>query len=74
MAIEGVEGEPVTLTEPAAEAIGAAFARFLRGKVGEDTPLSVSIGHDSRVSADNLKVRSTVRHSLYGRLPLEANE
>ncbi|CAI7830180.1 unnamed protein product, partial [Closterium sp. NIES-54] len=57
VAIPGVEGEPVTLTEPAAEAIGAAFARFLKGKkeqAGEkaDGQLSVSIGHDSRVSAD----------------------
>ncbi|CAI5508288.1 unnamed protein product, partial [Closterium sp. Naga37s-1] len=57
VAIPGVEGEPVTLTEPAAEAIGAAFAQFLKGKkeqAGEkaDGQLSVSIGHDSRVSAD----------------------
>ncbi|CAI5963972.1 unnamed protein product, partial [Closterium sp. NIES-64] len=57
VAIPGVEGEPVTLTEPAAEAIGAAFARFLKWKkeqAGEkaDGQLSVSIGHDSRVSAD----------------------
>ncbi|CAI5463956.1 unnamed protein product [Closterium sp. Yama58-4] len=53
VAIPGVEGEPVTLTEPAAEAIGAAFARLLRGKKEQaDGQLSVSIGHDSRVSAD----------------------
>lgn len=56
VAIEGVEGEHVTLTEAATEAIGAAFARFLRQKVGAGVLLSVSVGHDSRITAGNLKV------------------
>ncbi|GJP62336.1 hypothetical protein CLOP_g19416 [Closterium sp. NIES-67] len=71
VAIVGVEGEPVTLTEPAAEAIGTAFARFLRGKkeqAGEagDRQLSVSIGHDSRVSADVITAAAAVARGLAG--------
>lgn len=58
VAVAGVEGEPVSLTEPVAEAIAAAFAGWLVGKKKADAScrLRVSIGHDSRISAQVLQV------------------
>lgn len=58
VAVDGVEGEGVNLTEPVAEAIGAAFAAWLADKKQADASrhLRVSIGHDSRISAKLLQV------------------
>lgn len=58
MAVAGVEGEPITLTEPVTEAIAAAFAAWLLEKKKADAsqPLRVSVGHDSRISAQVLQV------------------
>jgi phosphomannomutase len=58
VAVPGVEGEPVNLTEPVAEAIAAAFAGWLVAKKKADGSqrLRVSIGHDSRISAQILQV------------------
>ncbi|KAL5990638.1 hypothetical protein ACLOJK_011541 [Asimina triloba] len=57
VAVAGVEGEPVNLTEPVAEAIAAAFAAWLMDKKKADGSrhLRVSIGHDSRISAQILQ-------------------
>ncbi|KAJ9684613.1 hypothetical protein PVL29_016869 [Vitis rotundifolia] len=57
VAVAGVEGEPVTLTEPVTEAIAAAFAAWLLEKKKADgsRQLRVSIGHDSRISAQKLQ-------------------
>ncbi|KAL3649743.1 hypothetical protein CASFOL_006146 [Castilleja foliolosa] len=57
VAVDGVEGEPVSLTEPVTEAIAAAFAAWLldRKKPDASTRLKVSIGHDSRISAQKLQ-------------------
>ncbi|XP_057423019.1 uncharacterized protein LOC130716965 isoform X2 [Lotus japonicus] len=57
VALDGVEGETVNLTEPVAEAIGAAFAAWLVEKKKADASqhLRVSIGHDSRISAKLLQ-------------------
>ncbi|KAI5399819.1 hypothetical protein KIW84_064953 [Lathyrus oleraceus] len=57
VALDGVEGEGVNLTEPVAEAIGAAFAAWLVEKKKADASqhLRVSIGHDSRISAKFLQ-------------------
>jgi phosphomannomutase len=56
VALEGVAGEPVTFTEETACTIGAAFARWLSAKkripVNE---LRVSVGTDSRLSAELIK-------------------
>ena len=62
MAVAGVEGEPVNVTESVTEAIAAAFAAWLLDKKKVDTSrrLRVSIGHDSRISAQLLQV-STLR-------------
>ncbi|KAA0036469.1 phosphoglucomutase isoform X1 [Cucumis melo var. makuwa] len=57
VAVAGVEGEPVNLTELVAEAIGAGFAAWLLEKKKADGSrrLKVSIGHDSRISAKKLQ-------------------
>ncbi|KAF3433939.1 hypothetical protein FNV43_RR25042 [Rhamnella rubrinervis] len=57
VAVAGVEGEPVTLTEPVAEAIAAGFAAWLVEKKKPDASqhLKVSVGHDSRISARALQ-------------------
>ncbi|XP_074577429.1 uncharacterized protein LOC141833827 isoform X1 [Curcuma longa] len=57
VAVAGVVGELVNLTEPVSEAIGAAFAAWLleRKKPNESRQLRVSIGHDSRISAQKLQ-------------------
>lgn len=57
VAVPGVEGEPVNLTEPITEAIAAGFAAWLQNKkhVNGNRKLRVSIGHDSRISADSLQ-------------------
>ncbi|XP_020524374.1 uncharacterized protein LOC18995789 isoform X2 [Amborella trichopoda] len=57
VAVGGVEGELVNLTEAVAEAIAAAFAAWLSDKKkAEGTKkLRVSVGHDSRISAQMLQ-------------------
>ncbi|KAI4346331.1 hypothetical protein L6164_007238 [Bauhinia variegata] len=57
VAVDGVEGESVNLTELVAEAIGVAFAAWLveKKKAGASRSLRVSIGHDSRISAKLLQ-------------------
>lgn len=58
--MEGVEGEAVNLTEAVAEAIGAAFAAWLLDRKESDftTKPRVSLGHDSRISAKSIQVRT----------------
>lgn len=51
IAVEG--GKPVDLTEDAARAIGGAFAKWLRSRLGEGAK-RVSIGRDSRLSGERL--------------------
>ncbi|OVA10129.1 Alpha-D-phosphohexomutase superfamily [Macleaya cordata] len=57
VAVAGVEGEPVNLTEPVTEAIAAGFAAWLldKKKIDASKRLRVSIGHDSRISAQSLQ-------------------
>ncbi|XP_031372641.1 uncharacterized protein LOC116187826 isoform X1 [Punica granatum] len=55
VAVAGVEGEPVNLTEPVTEAIAAAFVAWLGDKKKADKHLRISIGHDSRISAQMLQ-------------------
>ncbi|XP_010492709.1 PREDICTED: uncharacterized protein LOC104770060 isoform X1 [Camelina sativa] len=55
VAVLGVEGEPVSLPEPVSEAIAAAFGQWLQHKKkAESRRLRVSVGHDSRISAQTL--------------------
>ncbi|MDD3114593.1 MAG: phosphomannomutase/phosphoglucomutase [Anaerovibrio sp.] len=56
IALEGVEGEEVNLRPEAANVIAAAFVRFLMQKLHKSVgELKIAIGHDSRLSADDLK-------------------
>ncbi len=53
IASEGVDGEPITLTEEAVRNITAAFCLWLSGhKVGKT--VTVAVGYDSRISAPAL--------------------
>lgn len=64
VAIAGVEGEPVNITEPGTEAISAAFAEWLLNKKKADglRRLRISVGHDSRISAH--KLQNAVTHGI----------
>ena len=56
VALEGIEGESVNLTPEIARNLAAAFAEYLSEKCGkEKSQLRISVGHDSRLSADMLK-------------------
>lgn len=56
VALEGIEGEAVNLTPKIAKYIAAAFAEYLAEKCGKDRKeLTISVGHDSRLSAEMLK-------------------
>ncbi len=54
VALDGVEGEPVTLTAEISRTIGFAFAQWLAERNGK-TGLKVAVGHDSRLSAELIK-------------------
>ena len=54
VALEGVEGEPITLTAAIARTIGFAFAQWLEKKVGKSS-LQIAVGHESRNSSDAIK-------------------
>ncbi|MBO5460253.1 MAG: phosphomannomutase/phosphoglucomutase, partial [Ruminococcus sp.] len=56
VALEGIEGENVNLTPEIAQNIASAFAEYLAEKSGKEMEsLTISVGHDSRLSADMLK-------------------
>ncbi|VFQ92621.1 unnamed protein product [Cuscuta campestris] len=57
VAVAGVEGEDVNLTDAVTEAIAAAFAAWLLEKKRHSgsRSLRVSVGHDSRISAKQLQ-------------------
>ena len=55
VALEGVEGEHVNLTEDVCKKIGCAFVSWLSKKTGVDaTALRIGVGRDSRVSGPAL--------------------
>ena len=53
VALEGIEGQHINLTEQACRDIGRGFALWLKEKAGKDT-LRVSVGRDSRLSGEAL--------------------
>ena len=53
VALEGIEGQHVNLTEQACRDIGRGFALWLRQRLGKDA-LRVSVGRDSRLSGPTL--------------------
>ena len=54
IAIDGVEGEKVNLTTEAVNRIASGFVKFLSDKLGKKN-LKISVGHDSRITAPQLK-------------------
>lgn len=56
VALEGIEGESVNLTSSICYYIAASFVDFVSKKCGKNKKdLVISVGHDSRLSADMLK-------------------
>ena len=56
VAMEGIPGQEVNLTETEAGAIAGAFAYWLGFKVGKNPfDLRICVGQDSRLSGDTLK-------------------
>lgn len=53
VALEGVEGQHVNLTEQAVKDIGRAFVVWLKNKLGK-SDLKIAVGRDSRLSGENL--------------------
>lgn len=53
VAMEGIEGQPVNLTEEAVENIAKAFVLYLQEKFNK-SELKLSIGRDSRLSGERL--------------------
>ena len=54
VALEGVAGQSVNLTEEACRDIGRGFALWLMEKAGKKEGLRVSVGRDSRLSGEQL--------------------
>ena len=53
VALEGIENEPVTLTQNEAYVLAQGFYHFLMNKT-KKTTLTIAVGHDSRLSASVL--------------------
>ena len=53
VALSGVEGESVTLTEEAVRAIASGFVRWLERR-REKRPLRIAVGRDSRLSGPDI--------------------
>jgi len=53
VALEGVQGESVNLTDEVVTTIASAFTVWLKQKTGKEK-LTVGVGHDSRISADRM--------------------
>ena len=54
VALEGIEGQHVNLTEQACRDIGRGFALWLQMKTGKKTGIRVAVGRDSRLSGPKL--------------------
>ena len=55
VAVEGVPGEPVNLTDQVIETIAAAFLVWITRRLNKTAAgLQIAIGHDSRISADRI--------------------
>ena len=55
VALDGVVNEPVTLTNNIVRSIACAFSNWLKEKLNKEQ-VAISVGHDSRISADTLKI------------------
>ena len=54
VALEGIEGQHINLTEQACRDIGRGFALWLVNKYGTQKQLRVAVGRDSRLSGETL--------------------
>ncbi len=54
VALEGIEGQHINLTESACRDIGRGFALWLVKKTGKNAGLQVAVGRDSRLSGETL--------------------
>ena len=54
VALEGIEGQHVNLTEQVCRDIGRAFALWLKNKTGKESGIRVAVGRDSRLSGETL--------------------
>ena len=56
VSLEGVQGEPITLGKEEARALTKGFILWLQDKTGKlPAEMRISVGHDSRISADALQ-------------------
>lgn len=63
IASEGVEGEPLNMTNDAVKNMAGGFCRWLMSKTGKNaTELTVSVGRDSRISGE--RIASVVTETL----------
>ncbi len=63
IASEGVEGEPLNMTNEAVQDMAGGFCRWLMDKTGKDAKnLTVSVGRDSRISGE--RIASVVTETL----------
>ncbi len=54
VALEGIAGQSITLTEQVCRDIGRGFALWLSRKTGKTDSLRISVGRDSRLSGETL--------------------
>ena len=54
VALEGIEGQHINLTEQACRDIGRGFALWLTKKIGKTAGIRVAVGRDSRLSGETL--------------------
>ncbi len=54
VALDGIEGQPITLFEDVCRDIGRGFALWLIKKTGKTAGLRVAVGRDSRLSGEKL--------------------
>lgn len=54
VALEGIEGQHINLTEDACRDIGRGFALWLKNKTGKTENIRVAVGRDSRLSGQTL--------------------
>lgn len=74
VALEGIEGEAVNLTPEIARNIAAAFAKYLSEKCEKElSELTISVGHDSRLSADQLKKGVLTGIQMQGCKPVDCS-
>ena len=65
VAVEGVEGEPLNLTDDVVASMAGAFLIWLSQRTGKAVnELKIAVGHDSRISAG--RIRRAVVNAMAG--------